>query len=145
MVGGYFGRGCPPRQAARILVRGASRRGDADGSGSGRRRSSLQPRSRLRPEKRKATRAMASIVLDRVTKLFASGIPALADVSLEIADGEQVVVVGPSGCGKSTLLRLIAGLEELTSGTIAVGGKDITHLAPKDRNVAMVFQDYALY
>jgi multiple sugar transport system ATP-binding protein len=88
---------------------------------------------------------MAPIVIEHVMKLYQGKIPALFDINLEIANGEQVVVVGPSGCGKSTLLRLIAGLEELTSGNIYIGGKNITKLAPKDRDVAMVFQDYALY
>ncbi len=69
----------------------------------------------------------------------------LADIDLTVADGEYVVVVGPSGCGKSTLLRTVAGLEDLTAGSIALGGRDITHLPPAERGVAMVFQSYALY
>src|SRR4051794_36805143 len=87
---------------------------------------------------------MAEITLDHVGKAF-SGTAAVEDVSLEIADGEFLVLVGPSGCGKSTLLRLIAGLEEPTSGTISIGGRDVTDLAPRDRDIAMVFQSYALY
>src|SRR5437764_1228640 len=87
---------------------------------------------------------MAEITLDHVGKAF-SGTTAVDDVSLEIADGEFLVLVGPSGCGKSTLLRLIAGLEEPTSGSIAIGGRDVTELAPRERDVAMVFQSYALY
>src|SRR5690348_13533827 len=87
---------------------------------------------------------MAQITLEHVGKAFA-GTVAVDDVSLEIADGEFLVLVGPSGCGKSTLLRLIAGLEEPTSGTISIGGKDVTGLAPRDRDIAMVFQTYALY
>lgn len=69
----------------------------------------------------------------------------LSDIDLEVADGEYVVVVGPSGCGKSTLLRIVAGLEEASNGTISLGGRDITHLPPAERGVAMVFQSYALY
>src|SRR5436305_3171185 len=87
---------------------------------------------------------MAEITLDHVGKAF-SGTTAVDDVSLEIADGEFLVLVGPSGCGKSTLLRLIAGLEEPTSGSIAIGGRDVTELAPRERDIAMVFQSYALY
>ena len=87
---------------------------------------------------------MAAITLDHVRKEFA-GVVAVNDVSLEIADGEFLVLVGPSGCGKSTLLRMIAGLEEVTDGEIAIGGRDVTDLAPKDRDIAMVFQTYALY
>ena len=87
---------------------------------------------------------MAQITLEHVGKAFA-GTVAVDDVSLEIADGEFLVLVGPSGCGKSTLLRLIAGLEEPTSGMISIGGKDVTGLAPRDRDIAMVFQTYALY
>jgi multiple sugar transport system ATP-binding protein len=87
---------------------------------------------------------MASIRLDRVTKSFGV-VTAVDEVDLEIADGEFLVLVGPSGCGKSTLLRMIAGLEEATSGTIEIGGRDVTDLAPRNRDIAMVFQSYALY
>jgi multiple sugar transport system ATP-binding protein len=88
--------------------------------------------------------AMAEIRLEHVTKDY-SGVLAVDDVSLQIADGEFLVLVGPSGCGKSTLLRMIAGLEEVTDGTITIGERDVTDLAPRDRDVAMVFQSYALY
>jgi multiple sugar transport system ATP-binding protein len=88
---------------------------------------------------------MAEIVLDRLAKTYAGGVVAVDDVSLEIGDGEFMVLVGPSGCGKSTLLRLIAGLEEATHGTIAIGGVDVTTFAPRKRDIAMVFQSYALY
>ena len=87
---------------------------------------------------------MASISLRGVTKAFAAG-TAVRDVSLEVADGELLVVLGPSGSGKSTVLRLIAGLEEPTSGEIHVGGRDVTHEPPQARDLAMVFQNYALY
>ena len=88
---------------------------------------------------------MAEIVLDHLSKAYAGGVVAVDDVSLEIGDGEFMVLVGPSGCGKSTLLRLIAGLEEATQGTIAIGGADVTTFAPRKRDIAMVFQSYALY
>ena len=88
---------------------------------------------------------MASIELDRVRKVYEGGVVALEGMSLDIADGEFVVFVGPSGCGKSTALKLIAGLEEVTSGQVFIGGQDVTDAAPKDRDVAMVFQNYALY
>jgi multiple sugar transport system ATP-binding protein len=87
---------------------------------------------------------MAEIRLDRVTKAFGS-VTAVDDVSLEIADGEFLVLVGPSGCGKSTLLRMIAGLEEASAGEIWIGDKDVTDLQPRSRDIAMVFQTYALY
>ncbi len=87
---------------------------------------------------------MAELVLTDVAKRFDGGV-VLQPSSLTIADGAFVVIVGPSGCGKSTLLRLIAGLEEPSGGTIAIGGRDVTHAAPADRGVAMVFQSYALY
>ena len=88
---------------------------------------------------------MAAIQLEHVTKAFAGGVRAVDDVSLSIADGEFLVLVGPSGCGKSTLLRMIAGLEETTEGTISIGDVDVTDLEPPDRDIAMVFQNYALY
>jgi multiple sugar transport system ATP-binding protein len=87
---------------------------------------------------------MAEIRLAGVTKRFGD-VAAVDDVSLEIADGEFLVLVGPSGCGKSTLLRLIAGLEEATEGLIAIGDRDVTDLPPRSRDIAMVFQSYALY
>jgi multiple sugar transport system ATP-binding protein len=88
---------------------------------------------------------MAEIELQHLTKVYQGGVTAVDDVSLRIGDGEFIVLVGPSGCGKSTLLRLIAGLEEVTQGTIAIGGADVTELAPRRRDIAMVFQSYALY
>src|SRR5215471_15679331 len=88
---------------------------------------------------------MATLELEHVEKIYPGGTRALVDLTLAVADGELVVLVGPSGCGKSTLLRLVAGLEEPTAGTIRIGGKAVNALRPQERNVAMVFQDYALY
>ena len=89
---------------------------------------------------------MATVVFDRVSKVYARGeTPAVDRFSLEVADGEFLVLVGPSGCGKSTTLRMVAGLELPTSGSISIGGCDVTTLPPRDRDIAMVFQNYALY
>ena len=88
---------------------------------------------------------MAEIVLDKVSKRFADGTLAVREASFTIGDGEFFVLVGPSGCGKSTLLNLIVGLEEVSEGEIRVAGRVINHVDPKDRNMAMVFQSYALY
>jgi len=88
---------------------------------------------------------VSEIALDKVTKIFAGGVVAVDDVSLTIASGEFLVLVGPSGCGKSTLLRMIAGLEEVTAGAISIGERDVTELPPRSRDIAMVFQSYALY
>ncbi len=88
---------------------------------------------------------MARITLDRVSRVYAGGALGVQDISLDVADGEFLVLLGPSGCGKSTTLRLIAGLEEVTSGRISIGDRDVTDLRPRDRNLAVVFQSYALY
>jgi multiple sugar transport system ATP-binding protein len=88
---------------------------------------------------------MAQIVLDEVNKLYPGGVKGIDGLNLDIADGEFMVLVGPSGCGKSTALRSIAGLEEITSGAISIGGRVVNDLPPKDRDIAMVFQNYALY
>jgi multiple sugar transport system ATP-binding protein len=88
---------------------------------------------------------MASIQMNNIVKKYADGFPAVNDVSLDIADGEFVILVGPSGCGKSTLLRMIVGLEDITSGDMIIGGKRVNDKAPRERNLSMVFQNYALY
>jgi multiple sugar transport system ATP-binding protein len=88
---------------------------------------------------------MGRIVLEHVSKEFPGGVQAVREVSLEIADGEFMVLVGPSGCGKTTILRMIAGLEEVTDGEIVIGERVVTDEKPKDRDIAMVFQNYALY
>ena len=88
---------------------------------------------------------MAEIVLDRVTKSYPDGATAVKDLSVTIADGEFIILVGPSGCGKSTTLNMIAGLEEISSGELRIGGERVNEKAPKDRDIAMVFQSYALY
>jgi multiple sugar transport system ATP-binding protein len=88
---------------------------------------------------------MSEIVLDGVTKVFDDGYEAVKDLNLDIADGEFVILVGPSGCGKSTALRMIAGLEDISSGELKIGGEVVNDRSPKDRDIAMVFQNYALY
>jgi len=88
---------------------------------------------------------MATVTLSHVTKVFPPGVTAVRDVSLDVADGEFVVLVGPSGCGKSTTLRLIAGLETCTDGEVRIGGERVNDRPPKERDIAMVFQNYALY
>jgi multiple sugar transport system ATP-binding protein len=88
---------------------------------------------------------VAEIALDNLSKVFSGGVVAVDGVSLTIGSGEFLVLVGPSGCGKSTLLRMIAGLEEVTGGRISIGGRDVTDLPPRSRDIAMVFQSYALY
>ncbi|HEX5376458.1 MAG TPA: sn-glycerol-3-phosphate ABC transporter ATP-binding protein UgpC, partial [Solirubrobacterales bacterium] len=88
---------------------------------------------------------MSEITLDGVTKVFADGQEAVKDMSLEVGDGEFMILVGPSGCGKSTALRMIAGLEDVSSGEVKIGGEVVNDRAPKDRDIAMVFQNYALY
>src|SRR5213082_2864419 len=89
---------------------------------------------------------MAQIVLDHVEKVYPGGnTKALDDLNLDVREGEFMVLVGPSGCGKSTALRSIAGLEEITGGSIRIGDQVVNDLPPKDRDIAMVFQNYALY
>jgi multiple sugar transport system ATP-binding protein len=88
---------------------------------------------------------VAQIELVHLSKVYAGDVIAVRDLNLEVAEGEFVVLVGPSGCGKTTALRMIAGLEEISSGEIRIGGKVVNDLAPRDRDIAMVFQTYALY
>ena len=88
---------------------------------------------------------MSAITLDAVTKVYPNGVKAVDGIDLEISDGEFVVLVGPSGCGKSTLLRMIAGLEDISDGTVLIGEVDVTDKPPQERDIAMVFQNYALY
>ena len=88
---------------------------------------------------------MATLSLEQVTKVFANGVEAVRALDLDVDEGEFVVLVGPSGCGKTTALRMVAGLEDVTSGTIRLDGKVVNDLSAKQRDVAMVFQNYALY
>jgi multiple sugar transport system ATP-binding protein len=88
---------------------------------------------------------MASIALESVTKIYPNGFEAVHDLDLNVADGEFMVIVGPSGCGKTTALRMVAGLEEITSGRLKIGDRVVNHVTSKDRDIAMVFQNYALY
>jgi multiple sugar transport system ATP-binding protein len=88
---------------------------------------------------------VATIELDHLSKVYADGTEAVRELDLEIADGELVVFVGPSGCGKTSALRMVAGLEDITSGEVRVGGKTVNDLPPKERDIAMIFQNYALY
>src|ERR1051325_9569977 len=88
---------------------------------------------------------MAEIVFDNVTKTYGDGFKAVSDLNLDVQDGEFVVFVGPSGCGKTTALRMIAGLEEISGGSIKIGERVVNNLPPGARDVAMVFQNYALY
>src|SRR3546814_12985725 len=88
---------------------------------------------------------MASIDVEKVGKIYPGGVRAVSDIELSIADGELIVLVGPSGCGKSTLLRMVAGLETISEGTVSIGGNVVNNKEPAEREIAMVFQNYALY
>ena len=88
---------------------------------------------------------MAQISLEHITKRYDDGYEAVKDMNLEVADGEFMILVGPSGCGKSTALRMVAGLEDISSGELKIGNEVVNDKAPKDRDIAMVFQNYALY
>src|SRR5438093_528182 len=88
---------------------------------------------------------MAIVEFTAVTKRFGASAPALCDLDLTVREGEYLILVGPSGCGKTTALRMVAGLEEISSGTIRIDGRIVKDLAPTDRDIAMVFQNYALY
>src|ERR671915_2373010 len=88
---------------------------------------------------------MAEIVMERVTKTYPDGTTAVSDLNLDISDGEFIVLVGPSGCGKTTALRMVAGLEAITDGKIVIGDRVVNTVPPKERDIAMVFQNYALY
>ena len=151
-----------PRAAARRDARGADGRrlrapvgaarrrrdGRAAGSDTGPPRAAAGDRraaAGARPPARGRRRPVGGISLERVSKVFPGGVVAVDDVDLAIGDGEFIVLVGPSGCGKSTLLRMIAGLEGVSGGTIRIGDREVTELAPRARDIAMVFQNYALY
>ena len=88
---------------------------------------------------------MASLKLQHLEKIYDNKVQAVYDFNLDVKDGELIVLVGPSGCGKSTTLRMVAGLEDITSGKLLIDDRDITSMPPKDRDIAMVFQNYALY
>src|SRR5205814_8938874 len=110
---------------------------------------------RLRPARAAADRVrshcgsreglMAELEFSHVSKVYGGDTPAVRDLNLKVGEGEFVVLVGPSGCGKTTALRMVAGLEEITHGEIRIGDRVVNELAPRDRDIAMVFQNYALY
>src|SRR5712691_12841882 len=102
-------------------------------------------RPRGRVKNGRAGSPMAEITLDKLTKVYGDGTRAVSELDLEIADGEFVVLVGPSGCGKTSALRMVAGLEPITAGRVVIGGEVVNKLPPKDRDIAMIFQNYALY
>src|SRR5438067_6561856 len=108
----------------------------------------LAARARARPideDHPKGNHPMAEVEFKDVDKIYDNGVQAVFDLSLQIQDGEFLVLVGPSGCGKTTALRMVAGLEEISDGTISIGDRVVNTLTPKDRDIAMVFQNYALY
>src|SRR6185437_11025789 len=88
---------------------------------------------------------MATVSMDKINKVYENGFHAVKDIDMEVADGEFLVLVGPSGCGKTTALRMVAGLEDISSGTLRIGERVVNTLSPRDRDIAMVFQSYALY
>src|SRR6266446_8122706 len=88
---------------------------------------------------------MATVSMDKLNKVYENGFHAVKDFSIDITEGEFMVLVGPSGCGKTTALRMVAGLEDITSGILRIGGKEANDETPKERDIAMVFQNYALY
>src|SRR5678816_4677162 len=88
---------------------------------------------------------MANVTLTHIAKAYGNGPTVIRDVSIDVRDGEFLVLVGPSGCGKTTLLRMIAGLEDISGGAISIGGRVVNDVPPADRDIAMVFQNYALY
>ena len=88
---------------------------------------------------------MAQVAFERVSKIYPDGTRAVNDINLEIRDGEFMVLVGPSGCGKTTALRMVAGLEEISEGALKIGDRIVNHVPSRDRDIAMVFQSYALY
>ncbi|MHB1576270.1 MAG: ATP-binding cassette domain-containing protein, partial [Candidatus Dormibacteria bacterium] len=88
---------------------------------------------------------MATVELEEITKVYANGFTAVRDLTLGVSDGEFMVLVGPSGCGKTTALRMVAGLEDISVGTLRIRGRVMNDVSPKDRDIAMVFQNYALY
>ena len=88
---------------------------------------------------------MADVVFNEVDKVYDNGVQAVFDLTLDVGDGEFLVLVGPSGCGKTTALRMVAGLEDISDGTVSIGGRVVNDLTPKERDIAMVFQNYALY
>ena len=149
-----------PVPAALALFTGASQFEEPDRRHLGRRRHRHHPGGHPRPAVPAAHRRRpdqrcgqglkeSSMAPDRaasnIVKKYGDGFPAVNDVSLDIADGEFMILVGPSGCGKSTLLRMVVGLEDITSGDMIIGGKRVNDKAPRDRNLSMVFQNYALY
>src|SRR5262249_7245460 len=107
----------------------------------------MHARACSRPRARRSTSggSMAEVAFDEVDKIYDNGVQAVFDLTLDIHDGEFLVLVGPSGCGKTTALRMVAGLESISDGTLSIGGRVVNDMTPKERDIAMVFQNYALY